>query len=664
MKKGIYTDLAIKDVFRLWSASQLQVVIIAGICLPILLLLGLKNGHVADLREDLITSPVGRQIVFWSAKQGDFLTKEVMAELQGSIPNVAMVIPESQKLVFIESMSGDGSSGGQSPLTLYSTLPGDPILEQFGADIGNADLKPEALPLILSEPTAQALQLGAGDTVSLTIKRRLGAEEQDHELAFTVVGIVASGDDSGGFVGFTHLDVMAWLEKYGTGEAVPELAISAMESLRAVDQYNQLLLICFRGPATDLTAKDHAFLAERGLVAEEVNAPEVTSLYGVLKPDAAKELKFYWLRFADERDDPQSVIRDNPELLARNTEAQDDLVLRWCPPLKVTSNSHEYQLVGLTLPNKRQTGGWIQTFLAPGAPWFSYEESTLTPLSVRGDSGTLADLCSGELTFSPNLQARLQPLEPPVADAEQPLGDAEQPTALADNVSADAVGSPKTGYVPVSLLALLNQAERNQVTLDSGSRKFIPASSPVSFTKARMYTATIDDVPLAADMLAKRKFAVLSEVSRIAEIQNQDMSLKVLVAVVALGVFLFGVITVFSVLVDSTDRKKGMIGILRVMGITGAGVFFILVARAVIIGVMAAAVCCGIGVLLAALLGKTIAGAEYLAWLPQVRVVLGPSEYLLVTAGAILCAALGVLMPALKASRLDPFDAIMEGQFH
>ena len=153
-------------------------------------------------------------------------------------------------------------------------------------------------------------------------------------------------------------------------------------------------------------------------------------------------------------------------------------------------------------------------------------------------------------------------------------------------------------------------------------------------------------------------------VARIAEIQEQDTSLRVLVAVVAIGVFLFGVITVFSVLVDSTDRKKGMIGILRVMGISGPGVFFILLARAVIIGVMAAAVCCGIGVLLAALLGKTIAGAEYLAWLPQVRVVLGPSEYLLVTAGAILCAAFGVLMPAVKASRLDPFDAIMEGQFH
>ena len=657
MTKRIYTDLAIKDVFRLWPASQLQVIIIAGICLPILLLLGLKNGHVADLREDLVTSPVGRQIVFWSAKQGDFLTKEVLADIQRSIPNVSLVIPESQKLVFIEHGNGEGASDDQSPLTLYSTLPGDPILEQFGAAIGKATFDRDALPLILSEPTAKALRKKAGDTVAITIKRRLGAEDQDHVLDFMIVGTVASGDESSGFVGFTHLDVMACLEKYGTGEAVPELSIPAMASLRAVDQYSQMLLICFRGPTTDLTTKDHAFLAERGLVAEEATAPEITGLYGTLRTDAAKELKFYLLRFAGEQDDGQSVIRDNPELLSRNTEAQDDLVLRWCDPLTVQANGHDYRLVGLTLPNKRQTGGWIQNFLKSRAPWFTYEESATMPLSVRGDAAVLVDLGNKEMAFAPAVKASLQPLE-------QPIDDTEQPAASSDEGDAATDKDANTAYVPVSLLALLNQAARNQVTLDSEGRKFVPASSPVSFTKARMYTATIDDVPLAADMLAKRKYAVLSEVSRIAEIQEQDTSLRLLVTVVALGVFLFGVITVFSVLVDSTDRKKGMIGILRVMGISGPGVFYILLARAVIIGVMAAAVCCGIGILLAALLGKTIAGAEYLAWLPQVRVVLGPSEYLLVTAGAILCAAVGVLMPALKASQLDPFDAIMEGQFH
>ena len=655
MTNRIYIELAIKDVFRLWSASQLQVIIIAGICLPILLLLGLKNGHVADLREDLVTSPVGRQIIFWSAKQGEFLTKEVLRDIQGSLPNVSLIIPESQKLVFIERSEGQDSSEGSSPLTLYSTLPGDPILEQFGAEIGSA--APGVRPLILSEPTARALHKNIGDTATLTIKRRFGAEDQEHSLDFKVVGTVASGGESDGFVGFTHLDIMTYLEKYGSGEAVPELSIPAMKSLRAVDQYSQMLLVCFRGQATDLTAKDHAFFAERGLVAEVSTATEITSLFGILKPEAAKELKFYMLRFSGEQDNPQSVIRDSPELLSRNTEAQDDLLLRWCDPQTVQVNGRDHQIVGLTLPNKRQTGGWIQNFVKLRAPWFTYEESTATPLSVRGAAAMLEVLGNKELAFTPNLKASLQPLE-------QPIDDAEQTTTPLPDDEAVSTGDVSTAYVPVSLLAFITQASRNQVTLDSESKKFVPSSSPVSFTKARLYTATIDDVPLAADLLAKRKYAVLSEVSRIAEIHEQDTSLKMLVAVVALGVFLFGVITVFSVLVDSTDRKKGMIGILRVMGISGSGVFFFLLARAIIIGVMSAAVCCGIGVLLAAVLGKTIAGAEYLAWLPKVHVVLGFDEYLLVTLGAILCAVLGVLMPALKASWLDPFDAIVEGQFH
>jgi ABC-type lipoprotein release transport system permease subunit len=655
MSRRIYADLAVKDVFRLWSASQLQVIIIAGICLPILLLLGLKNGHIADLRKDLVTSPTGRQIIFWSAMQGEFLTDAVIEDIQNAIPNVALIIPESQKLVFATGKASGESDAISSPLTLYATLPGDPILKQFGADIG---VMAHGLPpIVLSEPTARSLSLRKGGTASVTIKRRIGNEEQEHTLAFSVVGTVASGNEADGLIGFTHLNVMASLEKYAAGEAVPEFSVSAMDSLRAIDQYTEMLLVCFRGPGTDLTEKDHAFLAERGLKAEETIAGDVTSLYGVLKPEANKELRFYFLRFSGEQESPQSVIRDNPELLARNTEAQDDLVLRWCTPRSVKVNEQDYRLVGLTLPNKRQNGGWIQNFLRPGAPWFTYKESTETPLSVRGSAAVREVFGLCEVSFDSDVKALLEPSRLPPSDGEQSTA----PPLSAEEIT---VGDEMTAFVPTSFLAFLNQAARKQVTLDSDGRKFVPASQPVSFTKARMYTHTIDDVPLAADMLAKRKYAVLSEVGRIAEIQAQDTSLKVLVAVVALGVFLFGIVTVFSVLVDSTDRKKGMIGILRVMGISSAGVFVILLARAVIIGVMAAVLCCGIGVFLAAALGKTLIGSEYLTWLPQVRVVLGLNEYLLVTIGAVLCAGLGVLMPALKASRLDPFDAIMEGQFH
>jgi len=42
-----YAKLTALDIFRLWPSVQHHVIIVAGICLPILLLLGLQNGEVA-----------------------------------------------------------------------------------------------------------------------------------------------------------------------------------------------------------------------------------------------------------------------------------------------------------------------------------------------------------------------------------------------------------------------------------------------------------------------------------------------------------------------------------------------------------------------------------------------------------------------------------------
>ena len=76
MKRWLfYNSLAWHDIIRLWRSTQQQVVIVTGICLPVLLLMGLKRGHVAELRHDLVTSPTGRQILCWSAERGKLLAQ-------------------------------------------------------------------------------------------------------------------------------------------------------------------------------------------------------------------------------------------------------------------------------------------------------------------------------------------------------------------------------------------------------------------------------------------------------------------------------------------------------------------------------------------------------------------------------------------------------------
>lgn len=219
--------------------------------------------------------------------------------------------------------------------------------------------------------------------------------------------------------------------------------------------------------------------------------------------------------------------------------------------------------------------------------------------------------------------------------------------------------------VPANLLAFFNSVGRSEAVFDSSTGIFSPAPRPAVFNKARLYTHTIDDVPLAVRQLREKGYAVLSESTRISEIQQQDGSLQLLVYIVAGGVFFFGVITVVSVLVDSTERKRGTIGILRVMGMSRAGVFLVVVVRAVLIGILAAIACLLFGYVLALFLsidGTTV--HPWLSWKPSIQVLLEPQDLYLVALGALACSGIGAVFPALRASRIDPFEAIVEGRFH
>jgi len=696
----MYVSLAVKDVFRLWGATQLQVIIISGICLPILILLGLKNGHVAELREELITSPVGRQVIFWSSQRGDLLSESVVEDISREITNIELIIPESQRLVFLipasnaagESQDDDEEDLGVEsvPLTLYSTIPGDPILGQFGADV----LSGNEMELVLAESLVKMYGIQIGDTVTVEIKRQLGSERQDHRLEFLVKGVLSSGrEGEGDFIGYADLNVMKLLERYGTGSAIAAWNIPAMDGLAALDLYESMLLFCYKGKGTELSQNDRDFIESRGLELTEVTDPQLITLFGTLKDSAIERLKVYRLQRVDRKEGSIVGIRDTPQLLTANTEPLDDFIVRWCEPLELEINGKLHRHIGLTLPTHRQTGGWLQKeFVREDAIWFSYQEGVDNPMSVRLPSGTtldeaeslflqldaetrvelndLSDLPSGQSRESADESSHGIPAALSQksfdaildASAGQKVGEAGQ---LAEN---EPEGSGETGVavavIPVNFLAFLHQYQAGLIQFDEGGQRFTEIPSEFNYTKARLYTKTIDDVPTAVEVLVSRNYAVLSESSRIAEIHQQDSSLQMLVMVVAFGVFVFGIVTVFSVLVDSTDRKKGTIGILRVMGMTKFGVFSIVLFRALIIGFLAAILCSCVGYGVAALLGMDFSSIGFLSWLPTISVILKAQDVGLVALGAILCAAFGAVIPSLKASSLDPFEAIMEGQFH
>lgn len=677
MNRFLYCiDLAIKDLVRLRAGTRHHVVIVAGICLPILMLLGLKRGHVEALRRDLVTSPTGRQVTFWSARRGELLSRETLDRLAGELPSVEVIIPETQRVVRLRSNSAspDGQPLELESATLYATRAGDPLLAQLGIIPPSRDGK----GVIVGEGVAKALKVSIGDQLTVVLSRGRGETAESAEVVCRVEGVMPT-EEHAAAIGYVDIDLLDRFDAYIRGERVPEYGWASARTTVA-DTYSQYLVFCER--SGDLTDDDRRYYSERGLLLTDVTDSPPEPLAELLVDGFAEKLRVYLAQTESSVRDPRSRLRMAPSELSEGTPS-DDVVLPWNAPQTRTIGSRSWRMAGLSLPRRT----WLREYFRRPAEPFDYEAD---PMTGRIASIPLAELIwpvgeqqsvrlAVETVVEPPGQAPAATESPAASEStatsggDAPRKESPKPEATPSQakpaVSSVAEttpvvnGSVETLVVPANLLAWLTAYTDGVAEFDADTKLFVPKRRSPIYDRARMYARTIDEVPRVVRALADKQFAVMSETGRIAEIHRQDVSLQLLVWVVGTGVFLFGVVTVFSVLMDSTDRKRGVIGILRVMGLSRAGVFVSILLRSMAIGGLAALVSLACGQGLALCLAWNDQSLSWLAWKPVVEVDLQPVDLAIVAAGAMLCCALGAIPPAWRASRLDPFDAIVEGRF-
>ena len=617
-----YFKLAALDFSRLWAATQHHIIIVAGIVLPILLLLGLKRGHVAELREELLRSPTGRQVTFWSGQQGDLLRTDSLRGLQSILPNVEIVIPEIDRIV--ELSNGDKSK----MITLYATRAGDPVLEQAGCAI----LPDQGVGLVVSRLVADDLRIQAGDKVTVTVRRRASSKEETATTECHISNVLEQPAEATA-IGYADFELLDKVEQWIRGFRVSELEWPASGE-QVGPRYPEYLLF-LEGSGVQLSDDDRRALDDRGFSVADASDEDDRTLGGCISSSGADGVTVLKLR-------PHSSVSTEPvwiNISAAEIESfteADDVIVPWNGLRRLGDGTST--LVGVSL--KRRS--WLRNHLRRPDIAFDF--------SIDGGFFMPDGFAAPTLQLKDGRKLQMQPFD--LDDVEPP-----KPIGLANNANQRRV------VVPVQFLSRLTAYDRGLADFDGATRSFVPVPEPSVYGKARLFARTIDDVPEVVKSLVDRRFSVISESGRIREIHKQDNSLQRLVLVVGLGVFLFGILTVFSVLVDSTDRKRGVIGVLRVMGVSRGGIFLLVLLRAAAIGVLAGAVAGVAGWAIARVLALQVPPTSLVAdWKPM-SIQIHPYDVALVMVGAVACAAIGAVFPAWKAAKLDPFDAIVEGRF-
>lgn len=618
-----YFRLAALDFSRMWASTQHHIIIVAGIVLPILLLLGLKRGHVAELREELLRSPTGRQVTFWSGAQGDLLRTDSLRSLQSDIAGVEIVIPEVDRIV--ELAHGDRSKS----ITLYATRPGDPVLRQAGCEILPSDDR----GLVISRLVADELGAVAGDRVDVSVRRRGSNREEVATTACRVANVLEQPAEATS-IGYADFDLLDKFEQWIRGFRVAELDWSA-SGAQVGPRYVEYLLF-LEGAGAKLSQDDNRTLDDRGFeIVEEIKKAE-QALGSCIADSAADGLTVLKLRPLNSSPAEPVWMNISAAEIESFTEA-DDVVVPWSGIRYIDGGATG--IAGVSLKKR----SWLRNYLRFPELAFDFTVDGAVFMPDGGPTPSLRLKDGKSLVLSPYTPEDNQPIE-----------------------RAPAITNPSSRIVvvPVQFLARLAAYDRGAADFDNASQGFVPTPEPSVYGKARLFASTIDDVPGVVESLVSRRFAVISESSRIREIHEQDSSLQLLVLVVGLSVFLFGILTVLSVLIDSTDRKRGVIGILRVMGVSREGIFLLVLLRAAAIGILAGVVAAAAGWAIGqGLAWQPPASSFFANWKPDISIYIHPYDVALVMIGAVACAAGGAIFPAWKAAKLDPFDAIVEGRF-
>jgi putative ABC transport system permease protein len=173
--------LAWRDLVHDRRTVLVFVLTVAAIVSPLLLLLGLKNGFIDNLRQTLLRDPRNLEIIVFGNAQLSRAWLEALAARE----DILFVLPKTRTINASVDLLDSGRRLHTS-VEVLPTGPGDPLLPQA------MEAPREPNRVLVSSVLAERLGIGPGDsaTVVAVIKRRLDGRAEHARLPLEVLGIV------------------------------------------------------------------------------------------------------------------------------------------------------------------------------------------------------------------------------------------------------------------------------------------------------------------------------------------------------------------------------------------------------------------------------------------------------------------------------------------
>ena len=174
--------LAFADIRYERATAACQVIGLAALLIPLLILLGIKNGVLAERTTALLQNPESLRLTI--ARTASY--PRSLVESLAHDPDVRFVAPHPVQLAVVADFAGPGQAAPVVPrVSLLVTGAGDPYLPAGGTP-------PAPGEAWLSASLAGGLGAAPGDRVTALLPPRAG-EPDGATLDFTVAGIVPAG---------------------------------------------------------------------------------------------------------------------------------------------------------------------------------------------------------------------------------------------------------------------------------------------------------------------------------------------------------------------------------------------------------------------------------------------------------------------------------------